>query len=127
MFESAINILNQYLDKPISHFAIKKLSIEPIDVVEFLYLCETKDAAYLVFETDFIFSLPKTAQETENIFRGFTLKGWLVKRVYREKYGAIQPLTTDIEENRELYDALISNEAQLRQAVIRIEKSPSKL
>ena len=118
MLDSVINLLNQYLDEPIAPFDIKQLTISQIDVVEYLYLCKTKEAAYLVFETDFVFSLPRTVQDAEGVFANIIPTAWMVKRTHQKQYGKVLPLTTDTEKDPKVYEALISNKAQLRQAVM---------
>ncbi len=81
MLQSASDILSHYLDIPVSRYAFRHYEMTRIDVEEFLYLCQVKDAWYVVYETDFVDNLPGIVAEVIDVYEGdFRPIHWLPKK-----------------------------------------------
>ena len=86
MFESVSKILNQYIKidgRDVGRFDVYSIWTERGENFEDLYyLCNIRDSWYIVFETDYIFSLEEAAQEAAGIFESGDAKvaHWLTKR-----------------------------------------------
>lgn len=100
MFDSALSILNQYIDTSnVSRFTFYSIEMErgenPEDI---FYLCIIKDKYYVVFETDYVMnSLSDIAREATNIFEKYDLTPlhWIAKK---ESLSKTSPSTISINE-----------------------------
>lgn len=86
MFESASAILSHYIkieDREPWRFDIYSIHVERGENPEDLYyLCNVRNAWFIVLETDYIFSLSEAAKEAAAIFGSDEIKiiHWLAKR-----------------------------------------------
>ncbi len=85
MFDSVSKILNQYIKidgRDLGRFDVYSIWTERGENFEDLYyLCNIRDSWYIIFETDYIFSLEEAAQEAATIFESGDAKvvHWIAK------------------------------------------------
>lgn len=126
MLQSAVQLLDQYIDIP-HWFSFRHFELIDLEVEERGYLCFVNDRWLLVYETDFlILDLPKVLDELSYVFEDykFSPRHWLTKKSYRST-AITQPLTTFVEHDKQLYDMLIYKDTNhhMVYAVLELERA----
>lgn len=127
MLQSAVQLLDQYIE--ISHwFSFRRFELVDIEVEERGYLCLVNDRWLLVYETDFlILDLPKVLDEISYVFEDykFSPRHWLAKKNYQSPTNTL-PLTTSVENDKQLYNALIYRDEGTHKvyAVLELDQTP---
>ena len=132
MFDCASEILNQFIKidgRNLGRFDVYSIWTERGENFEDLYyLCNIRDSWYIVFETDYIFSLEEAAQEASTIFGSGDAKvvHWVTKRDDQGLEGTL-PLEAAADKNQWKKLVLKIEGTYLRCAVLAIEiKSKSQ-
>lgn len=110
MFDSASTILNHYIkikNRQLWRFDIYSIQTQRGENPEDqYYLCNVRNSWYIVFETDYIFSLTEAAKEAADIFELDDLKitHWVTKRDENGKEGV---LSLEVAAGKAHYDKLV--------------------
>lgn len=89
MLDSALKILDSYISG-VTRYEIEDIKISRGENPEDLYyLCILENAAYVVFETDYVDDLGYVASEANEIFGNthIQVKQWVVRKDHIETYG----------------------------------------
>lgn len=129
MLNSAINILNQYLDKvtPYNFYSLEMVRGEN-NLDEFYYLCGVGDDLYVVVETDYVDSTPYQIKEAMDAFKlnSEQIEGW-VARKDKATGGRLLPPSVP-PGGEEYYDLLVTSveDSYLRHIVLKVKSTQRK-
>jgi len=124
MFNSAIKILDKYIEK------VTPYSLHSIEMArgennwdEFYYLCDVEGDLYVVLETDYVDPTPYQVKEITSAFQleSRQVEGWLVRK---DKADSDKLVPSDISPGDEkYYDLLVTSvdDSYLRHAVLKVK------
>ena len=121
-----MQLLDQYIDIP-HRFSFRHFELVDIDVEERGYLCFVNDRWLFIYETDFlILDLLEVLDEISYVFENYNFSPlhWLTRKDYQATITTL-PLTTSVENDKQLYSMLIYRDTNHHKiyAVLELEQN----